>query len=330
MAVAAPPVGRTLVSVRDVSVVFRTARGPLRAVDQVSLDVHDGEVLGIMGESGCGKSTLALALLNVMPNNSSVSGHVTYTDEGDIMTLPASKRRRIRWELVSLVFQGAQNSLNPLERIGKQLEVLGEAHGQKKEAVRKRAVELCVRLQLEPGRVLQAFPHELSGGMKQRVEIMHALVLGPKLVIFDEPTTALDSVTQDLVLRLIRELRDELDLSVVFITHDVAVLAELCTRVAVMYGGRIVEIGPADQVFGAGHHPYTKALMQSIPRLTGDPYAAKGLPGEPPKVIGKMTGCVFKDRCPIVGEVCMNEIPPLVAVAPDQEAACFFPNGRTP
>lgn len=314
-----------LVSIRDLSVMFPTPAGQLYAVRDVDLDICAGDVLGVMGESGCGKSTLAWSLLNALPKEAEVSGTVIYTGHGDVVTMPAAALRRLRWEAVSLVFQGSQNSLNPLERIGAQVEALGGAHGMERKVVRDRAASLCNRLRLDPKRVLQAYPHELSGGMKQRVEIMLALVLGPRLVVFDEPTTALDTVTQDLVLTLIRELKDELDITVMFITHDVAVLVELATRVAVMYAGSVIELGPAEVVFSAPRHPYTAALLDSLPRLTGDPYSARGLPGEPPKIIGEEVGCVFRDRCPRARDRCAVEAPALHSVGPDQDAACFYP-----
>lgn len=317
-----------VIGVRGLTVTFATPSGPLRAVDAVDLDLRRGEILGVMGESGCGKSTLALALLNALPDGASVTGQVWYRDFGNVLAMPRGKLRRLRWERISLVFQGAQNSLDPIERIGKQVVTLGEAHGRRGKEIRSQAQQLCTRLRLDPNRVLNAYPHELSGGMKQRVEIMLALVLNPDVVIFDEPTTALDTVTQDLVLRLIREMKEELGITAVFITHDVAVLAELATSVAVMYAGNIVERSPAEQLFADPRHPYTDALMRSIPRLTGNPYDARGLPGEPPKLIGDVSECAFRFRCSNARERCAEQRPPLLSIGADRDAACFFPVRR--
>lgn len=320
-----PAAHSPLVSIHDLNVTFPTPVGSLYAVRDVTLDVEVGDILGIMGESGCGKSTLAWSMLNALPIEAKLTGSITYSGYGDVMTMRRDALRKLRWETVSLVFQGSQNSLNPLERIGSQVEDLGAAHGRSRKAAREHASRLCSRLRLDPRRVLRSYPHELSGGMKQRVEIMLALVLDPQLVVFDEPTTALDTVTQDLVLTLIRELKEDLDITAVFITHDVAVLAELATKVAVMYAGSIVELGPADDVFTDPRHPYTRALLNSLPRLTGDPYAAEGLPGEPPKIIGAEVGCAFRDRCSRAGELCSVQVPRLDSVAQERLAACFYP-----
>ncbi len=314
-----------LLTVKDLTVEFPTGSGPLRAVDRVNFVLRRGEMLGVIGESGCGKSTVAFALLNsVVEPGRIVAGSVDYAGHGDLLRMGAEAQRLFRWQHVSVVFQASQNTLNPLQRIGEQIRELGRAHRvARPETLIRQAGELCERMQLDGARVMRSYPHQLSGGMKQRVGILFALLLHPEVVIFDEPTTALDSLSQNAVLRIIQEVHDKEGLTGLFITHDLAIVAEVADAVAVMYAGRLVELAPVKKIFSHPSHPYTQALLASIPRLTGDPHAAKGLAGQPPKVFGQQTGCPFRNRCPVRMEICDREDPRWTEVD-GGAVACFY------
>ena len=315
-----------VLTVKNLTVEFPTGSGPLRAVDRVHFTLRRGEMLGVIGESGCGKSTVAYALLNsVMDPGRIVEGSVAYAGHGDLLQMGEEAQRLFRWQHVSVVFQASQNTLNPLQRIGEQIRELGRAHKvARPEALVREAVELCGRLQLDGVRIMRSYPHQLSGGMKQRVGILFALLLHPEVILFDEPTTALDSLSQNAVIRIIQEIHEKEGLTGLFITHDLAIVAEVADVVAVMYAGRIVELAPVSKIFRHPSHPYTQALLASIPRLTGDPHAAAGLGGQPPKVFGRQTGCLFRDRCAVRMAICDREDPELLAAADGGAVACFF------
>ena len=314
-----------LLTVKNLTVEFPTESGPLRAVDRVHFTLRRGQMLGVIGESGCGKSTVAFALLNsVTDPGRIIEGSVEYEGHGDLLQMGAEAQRLFRWQHVSVVFQASQNTLNPLQRIGEQIRELGRAHRvPRPETLVQQATELCERMQLDGSRILRSYPHQLSGGMKQRVGILFALLLHPEVVIFDEPTTALDSLSQNAVLRIIQEIHEQEGLTGLFITHDLAIVAEVADMVAVMYAGRIVELAPVQKIFSHPSHPYTQALLASIPRLTGDPRTAKGLAGQPPKVFGRQTGCLFRNRCAVRMDRCSKEDPQLAAAADGGAVACF-------
>ena len=279
------------------------AYGGLPAVSNVSLELKPGTITGLVGESGSGKSTLALALLGAASKPGKVTaGKVVIDGVGDVTKLDEEALRRVRGKQIGYVFQAAQNSLNPLKTVGKQLLDLGKAHGVKD---LREAHPLLERMGLNADRVLKSYQHELSGGMRQRVGIMFALVLNAHVLVLDEPTTALDMITQANILQIVRDIQRDRHLTTLIVTHDVGVVAEVAQRIAVMYGGRIVEQGDARVVLAQPRHPYTRALINAIPRLTGDVDAAKPLPGTPPPLgtIPK-TGCVFRERCPLRMEIC--------------------------
>ena len=303
------------VRVRDLTVVYRTPLGELPALGGVSLTIEPGTITGIVGESGSGKSTLALSLLNaVQPPGRIASGSVEIDGLGDVVELAGDELRRARGRHLGYVFQAAQNSLNPLKTVGKQLLDLGRSHDVADlRALVRDAKDLLGRMGLDGARVLDSHQHELSGGMRQRVGIMLALVLNAQLVILDEPTTALDMITQATILRIVREVHKERGLTTLLVTHDIGVAAEVTDHLAVMYGGRVVEHGPTMDVLGAPSHPYTKGLIRAIPRLSGDTEGAQALPGRPP-TLGTLPlrGCVFRDRCPLRMDVCEIEEPPRV------------------
>ena len=320
----------SVLSVRDLEVNYKTQAGPIPAVRGVSLDIEKGEVLGLAGESGCGKSTIVNAILRLLPAGSTVSGSVELNGE-DVLAMKAGRLRAVRWTEAAVVFQGAMHALNPVRRIGDQLAeaiVIHRLSGEREAMVRVGALLEQVGL---PRRRLRDYPHELSGGQKQRVMIAMALACSPSLVIADEPTTALDVMVQAQVLRLMKELQNDLGLSMIFITHDLSVLVETSDRLAIMYAGRIVEEGPAEQVFHEPKHPYTEALAAAFPEIGDMRFRGKptGLGGDPPDPADVPSGCSFHPRCPKAFDECPEVDPPLFDAGPGgRRAACLLV--RTP
>ena len=291
---------------------------PVRAVNDVSLTLHRGEILGIAGESGSGKSTLAKAITRLLkPPAEIVSGGMTYTSRTgeriDIAGLSDKELRRFRWEEVSIVFQSAMNALNPVLTLGAQIDDVLRAHrpGMRKAQRMKRVRELLGMVGISPDRA-GAYPHELSGGMRQRAMIAMGLALDPEIVVMDEPTTALDVVIQRQVIETIARLKDTLGFSVIFITHDLSLLIELCDTIAIMYAGRIVELAPADQLYQRPLHPYSQGLLDSFPTLTGPRRTLKGVPGYPPDMRQLAAGCSFSPRCPHAFTACGDTLPQLI------------------
>jgi peptide/nickel transport system ATP-binding protein len=330
-----PPPGEAgsgvAVRVRDLTVAFRTPDGLLPAVSGVSLDLRQGEITGLVGESGSGKSTLALTLLNAVPDPGEVTaGSVTVDGVGDVLALKGGSLRRVRGARLGYVFQASQNSLNPLKPIGKQLLDLGRSHGERDlKALLHRARMLLDEMGLDAVRVLASYQHELSGGMRQRVGIVFALVLNAQVLILDEPTTALDMLSQAGVLAIIRKVHAQLGLTTVIISHDVGVIGELADRMAVMYAGRIVEEGPTAAVLADPQHPYTRGLLKAMPRITGDLSEARPLPGRPPDLNSvPKQGCVFRERCPLAMEVCAAA-EPAQTVRGDRRFACYAAEGTS-
>ncbi|WP_369931248.1 ABC transporter ATP-binding protein [Plantactinospora sp. BC1] len=316
-----------VLSVRDLSVVYDGA-DPVRAVRDVSFDLGRGEVLGIAGESGCGKSTLAYAITRLLkPPGRVTSGEVFFhpTDGPpvDLSTLHGEALRRFRWNRVAMVFQGAMNALNPVLSVRRQLADVFTAHRPElRRAEREqRCRELLDLVGIGPER-LSAYPHELSGGMRQRVLIAMAMALRPDVVVMDEPTTALDVVVQRDILTEIDRLRARFGFAVVFITHDLSLLLEISDRLAVMYGGRIVEYGRAADLHAAPGHPYTVGLLRSFPSLRGERTVLHGIPGSPPDLSRPITGCAFTARCPYAFDACHRIDPPLLT-AGSTRAACL-------
>ena len=315
----------SVLSVRDLEVTYATQAGPIPAVRGVSLDIDKGEVLGLAGESGCGKSTVVNAILRLLPAGATTSGQVLLNDE-DVLTMKPGRLRAVRWTGASVVFQGAMHALNPVQRIGDQLAEAAVIHRQsnQKEAM-VRAGNLLERVGLPPRRI-RDYPHELSGGQKQRVMIAMALACSPSLIIADEPTTALDVMVQAQVLKLLNELQHEMGMAMLFITHDLSVLVEVCDRLAIMYAGKIVEEGPSAAVFGKPAHPYTTALAAAFPAI-GDPRfrrAPSGLGGDPPQPDSIPSGCSFHPRCPVAFDECQTVVPDLYEAGEQRRAACLL------
>lgn len=318
-----------LISIRNLSIVYRGRGGSAHALREVSLDLYRDETLGLIGESGSGKTTLALAVLRMLPTSAHIpQGKVLYHQDGrtvDVFSLDAERLRRYRGEQVAMVFQSALSSLNPVLRIWDQFLDTARAHGEFDQVrVQERTRDLLSRVQLEPGRVLSAFPHELSGGMRQRVMLALALLLRPRVVVLDEPTTALDILTQRTIIDLLRSLRKEFGFSMMFISHDLSLAAELADRVATMYAGRIVEIGTTDELFYEPRHPYTVGLLQAVPTVHGGQRPLQSIPGSPPDLQRLPSGCKFHPRCKYARPTCTETEPDLLHVSAGHRSACFF------
>ncbi|RYP82318.1 ABC transporter ATP-binding protein [Nocardioides guangzhouensis] len=314
-----------LLTMRDVSVTYRTEGGDVPAVRGVDLALSRGEIVGLAGESGCGKSTLASTILRLQPPSATVTGQVLFEGE-DVLTMSWGDLRALRWAGASMVFQGALHSLNPVRRIGDQIAEPIRVHSPETpdREVEARVGELLEQVGLPPTRA-RAYPHQLSGGQRQRVMIAMALACRPRLIVADEPTTALDVMVQAQVLDVLSALVHELGVGMLMISHDLSVLADLCDRIVVMYGGRVVETGPAEGVFGGALHPYAGALSAAFPRV-GDPrarFAPSGLPGDPPDPAQLPPGCAFAPRCPRAIEECTRAVPELRSFGADRSAACI-------
>ncbi len=316
----------SIVQVRDLVVEYHLENGFVRALDGITLDIQQGEILGLVGESGCGKTTLGNALLRVInPPHRISRGSIHFQGVGNIVDLSPRELQHYRWERIAYVFQSAQNALNPLLSIEDQARVVMQSHRTvSKETARARLTDLLQLVNLEPRRILHAFPHELSGGMKQRVGIAMALLLEPAVVVLDEPTTALDVISQAMVLNILRRVHDQLHTTMIFITHDMSVIAELCDRVAVMYAGRLVELALVNDIFFTPAHPYAKGLLQAVPSLEGDPMALRPIPGQPPDLRQSLTGCRYAPRCPVKMEPCGTVEPGLTQVTDTHSAACLL------
>ncbi|MEV0965464.1 ABC transporter ATP-binding protein [Streptomyces sp. NPDC049910] len=313
----------TLLEIRGLRVTYGSGASAVPAVRGVDLTLGAGRKLGVAGESGCGKSTLALALLRLLPASARLSGEILLDGE-DVLAMTWGRLRAVRWAGASVVFQGAMHALNAVHRIGDQIAEPVLVHGRATPAAaQRRAGELLEQVGLPASRAA-AYPHELSGGQRQRVMIAMALACEPRLLIADEPTTALDVMIQAQILRLIERLVSGQDIALLMISHDLAVLADTCDRLAVMYAGRVVEEGPARAVYDAAEHPYGRALSAAFPRV-GDPASRRsprGLPGDPPDPSALPGGCAFRPRCPVALEVCGRDDQELREAGPDRLAAC--------
>jgi oligopeptide/dipeptide ABC transporter ATP-binding protein len=319
-----------LLDVRDLHTVFDMPEGRLDAVDRVSFQIFPGETLGLVGESGCGKSVTALSLLRLVPSppGSIAGGEIRFQDK-DLLKLPEAEMRAVRGNQISMIFQEPMTSLNPVFTIGSQIsEAIGLHRNLSRREVRDRVIEMLHLVGIpRPEERLNDYPHQLSGGMRQRVMIAMALSCTPMLLIADEPTTALDVTIQAQILDLISRLKEELTMSVLLITHDLGIIAEVAQRVVVMYAGRVVESCGVEAIFGQPRHPYTVGLLGSLPRLgRGDGSRRERLeaiPGSVPTLLDREPGCPFAPRCPRVVGPCRREDPPLERVGPDHWAACF-------
>lgn len=313
-----------LYSTRDLTVEYDTRLGPVRAVDRVNIDIRRGEILGLVGESGCGKSTLGKALMRLKEGGRIVDGELWF-DGSDLMKASDRQMRQIRGGRIGMVFQDPMTSLNPVQRVSDHLIETITTHepGVSKKAARARSGELIERLGIRPER-LDEYPHQMSGGMRQRVMISLALALRADLVIADEPTTSLDVIVEAKFLDLLKELQQEFNLTILLITHNIGVVAEVADRVAVMYAGRMMELGEVREVFADPKHPYTQGLLRSVPDISLDHGNLHKMEGAPPNLLHPPQGCPFNPRCPEVMEVCQTKDPRFDPVEEGHLAACWL------
>jgi len=313
-----------LLAVEGLRTYYFTQKGPVRAVDGVSFRLERGQSLAIVGESGCGKSTLGASLMRLVASPGKIVGGSVQLEGLELLDMPEERfRKEVRWRRISLVPQNAMNALNPVKRVGDQIADAIVAHeGVSKQAALERARELFRLVGLDPSRITN-YPHEFSGGMKQRVVIAMALALGPEILIADEPTTALDVVVQAQILNLLKQLKKEMGLHVLLITHDLSLVAELADRVLIMYAGKVAEEGSTDVLYEAPSHPYAQGLIRSIPRIGGKKELV-WIPGYPPDLLVPPSGCRFHPRCPYAWDLCQREEPPLFRSSQGTLASCWL------
>ena len=314
-----------LLSVNDLEVEYRSKRGNVKAVDHVSFEIYPNEVFGLAGESGCGKSTIAHAITRLLRPPAYISGGQVTFRNTDLLHMDDETLRDFRWRHLSIVFQSAMNSLNPVLTVGTQIIDSIQAHTlMSKEEARSRALELLDVVGIDRARI-SSYPHQLSGGMRQRVVIAIALVLNPELIIMDEPTTALDVVVQKQIMDQIRELKEQFGFSILFISHDLSLMVEFSDRVGIMYAGELIEVTKSREIFSRPLHPYTQRLMNSFPSVTGPRTEMLGIPGSPPNLIEPPTGCRFHPRCSVaIAGICQQVHPDLVEVKPGHFTACHL------
>ena len=322
-----PPAGERLLEVRDLVVEFDTRDGVAHVINGASFHLDEGETLAILGESGSGKSVTALAIMGLLDTPPAFvrSGSIRYRGR-EVLSMPPHERRALRAKDIAMIFQDALSALNPVFPVGWQIaETLRERSGLSKRDAERQAVALMERVRIPAARArVRDYPHQFSGGMRQRVMIAMALALGPRVLIADEPTTALDVTVQAQIMDLLDELRRETRMAVILITHDLGVVAGVADRIAVMYAGRIIEHADVVSLYAAPGHPYTKALLQSIPRLDADDDALNSIRGLPPNLTRIPSGCPFHPRCPRAEDICRRVVPPDVNLGADRTSACHF------
>ncbi len=312
----------TLLEARDLNVHYATRRGAVRAVDGVAFDLHAGETLGVVGETGCGKSTLGKAILGILPPRTEVTGSLRFRGK-ELLGLPEDEYRRLRGEELSVIFQDPMTRLDPLMTVRDHFleEIRSHERSVSTRAAVERAEKVLRSMGIPPSR-LEYYPHELSGGMRQRIMIAMALVLRPKLLVADEPTTALDVIVEAQILDILKDLRRAYSMSLLLITHNLGIVAETADRAAVMYAGKLAELGPVVDIFRRPIHPYTQGLLASTIHLGTK--ELRSIDGVPPSLLEPPTGCRFHPRCPYAKEICTAEEPPMVEYRPGQFAACHF------
>lgn len=315
-----------LLTVNDLQLEFKTARGILKALNGISFDVRPREIFGLVGETGCGKTVTGLSILRLLPKSASLTDGTIYFNDTDLLKLPAKEMEKLRGRDIAMIFQDPSSSLNPVFAIGSQMERVIRQHTQMNtKDAHARAAEMLTKVGLpDVQRMLAAYPHQLSGGQQQRVMIAMALSCNPRLLIADEPTTALDVTIQAQILRLLRDLQEQFDFSVILITHNLGVVAQVCDRLAVLYAGRVAEIGSVENIFNNPQHPYTRGLMNAIPRPGSRGKKMAAIPGTVPSNPGALTGCPFAARCEFVFERCRAETPALFDVNDGHKSACFL------
>ena len=321
--------GSAILKVKNLVTSFNTESGRIRAIDDISFELKEKQILGIVGESGCGKSVTALSIMRLLPKPSGVieSGQILF-NHTDIVGLPAEKMHEIRGNRISMIFQEPMTALNPVHRIGKQLGETFHLHfpDMPKEKIRDESIELLQKIGIpDPESRMKEYPHQISGGMRQRVLIAIALAAKPDILIADEPTTALDVTIQSQILDLMMQLQKETGMAIIFITHALGVIAEICDDVVVMYAGKVAEASPVKHLFEDPKHPYTKGLLTSIPRLESPRKKKLSIiKGMVPSLHELPNGCRFQNRCPEAMDICKTEPPPLKRIAEDHFASCYL------
>ena len=313
-----------LLDVKNLSVEYNVARGKLKAVNNVSFTIHRGEFFGLAGESGCGKSTIAFAIMRLLKGAASISGGEVVFRGKNILSFGDEELRLFRWDKTSMVLQSAMNNLNPVINIGSQLcdAIMAHRNVSVKEAL-IRAKELLALVNIDQNRI-NAFPHELSGGMRQRVVIAMAMALEPELIIFDEPTTALDVVVQYNIIRRIVELKKQMGFSIMFITHDLPLMLQICDRIGIMYAGKLVELSAVSELKQGARHMYTQGLLRAFPSLLGEKVKIRGIPGSVPDLITPPEGCLFYPRCTAAKDICGKVIPDFNDLGEGHFCACHL------
>ncbi len=311
--------------VQDLVTYYRIMRGSVKAVDGVSFQVEKGEALGLAGESGCGKTTVALSILRLLPSGGKIEGgHILFRDL-DLVDLTPNEMRKIRWNAIAIVFQGAMNALNPVYKVGDQIveAILTHESNTSKGKAEERVTKLLEMVGIDPTRA-NNYPHEFSGGMRQRALIAMSLACNPELVIADEPGTALDVIVQAQVLKLLRELKSKLNLSMILITHDLSIIAETCEKSAIMYAGKVAEYGDVVGIFKEPLHPYTQGLSRSFPSIKAERTRMESIPGSPPDLLDPPSGCRFRTRCSYAMDVCKKDQPPMIEASKGHFVACHL------
>ena len=323
-----------ILQVNGLKTSFLNSNGETQAVRGVSFTVHKGEALGIVGESGSGKSVTSMSILQLLASTGRIREGEVLFEGKDLTKATRKEMREIRGGKIAMIFQDPMSSLNPLIRVGKQVEEMIAIHqpSLSKEERRKRVLELFEMVRIpEPEKRYKSFPHEFSGGMRQRVMIAMALACNPEILIADEPTTALDVTIQDQILKLLRSLQEEMGMSIIFITHDLGVVAELCSRVLVMYGGMVMEEALIDDIFHRPRHPYTMGLLASIPNIKQDKsQRLTPIPGSPPDMTNPPAGCPFAPRCPYARQICLEQMPPYTQLDPTHRSMCWLLTPEAP
>ncbi len=318
-----------VLAVKDLTMHYMTRQGPVYAVDEVSFNLGRGDSLGLVGESGCGKTSVAISLLKLLPENAEILEGEILLNGIDLVPLSEKEVRKYRWKSVSMVFQAAMNSLNPVYTVNEQiLEAMRQHLPHLSESEMDGRVDHLFELVGLDPTIKTEYPHQYSGGMRQRAVIAMALSCNPDVIIADEPTTALDVIVQDQLLKKIKEIQEQLDMAMIYISHDIAVIAEVAERVGVMYAGRMAELAPSTEIFHRPLHPYTMGLMSSFPSIVGEKTELVTIPGEPPDLLNPPTGCRFHPRCPFATEICRTDQPEFKEHAPDHWAACWHPGGE--
>ncbi len=319
---------KPVLKVENLTMHYSTRKGDVHAVDDVSFTLRRGESLGLVGESGCGKTSVAFSLMKLLPDNAKILGGHIYLDGHDLVPLSEDEVRRFRWKKIAMVFQAAMNTLNPVYRVGDQIIEAMENHGVAYgEEAREKVAELFRLVGLDPA-LMDRYPHEYSGGMRQRAIIAMALSCDPDVLIADEPTTALDVIVQHKILEEMKGLQEKLNMGMIYITHDMGVVAEVSDRVGVMYAGKLVEIGPTVKIFKEPRHRYTEALLSAFPSIHGEKRKLVTIPGELPDLLHPPEGCRFHPRCPFATEICRREEPKMTRFGEDHFAACWHPAGE--